>query len=474
MTSVGPDFSLESADTAQRLLKQFQPVVRFDSHEAFFPDDVAAMADNRNFRLVRKTVAGALPGVIATHYDDRGGLSLGFLTLDGGKYPNGEPFTEGDHFGLDLRGPDAFADKIGDYRQMEQQLDAGLRDRVYGHAVTHDGDLWLQYWYFYLYNDAQFGGRVDLHEGDWEMVQFLIREGRPVSAVYAQHAYAELKPWSEVEQDPELECPIVYSGRGSHASYFEAGLHQTHVDLNGDFIPLWWDVVDAAGSQRRQELVILEDPLPGWSLWRGSWGGTQPHVPFIDGESPGGPVTHPQWRDPMALERRAIGHRKGSLRVAQPVSVRRSPPGLAVRFSFNDTADPPDRLLITTRANREPPITETIVVDSITRGRVVTRQPLDPEQPYTVDVSTISSDGIPTSPPPGSTIKLAALGPVSPIRILAGLLWQTDRFWMWVGTRLTRRVARESAIVQRTSAMGRGLPGGGDRDTETPAPELVD
>jgi len=473
MTSAHPDLSAASTPRATQLLEQFQPVVRFDSHEAFFADDVAAMADNPSFQLVRRTEGGSSSAAVIERRDDgAGGLNLGFLTLEQGKYPNGQPFSAGDHFGLDLRGPDAFADKIGDYREMERGLDPRLRNRVYGHAVTHGGDTWLQYWYFYLYNDAQFGGRVDLHEGDWEMVQYLIRDGRPLSAVYAQHAYAEIKPWGEVEQDPELGCPIVYSARGSHASYFERGLHQTHVDVDGDFIPLWWDVADGSGPQIRQALQILDDPVPGWALWRGGWGGTQPRVPFIDGESPGGPITHPQWVDPAALERRAISHQKDSLHVAPPVSVRRSPPGLAVRFDFADAADPPDRLLITTREDGEPPATETIVVDSLRRGRVFTRQRLDPDNPYTVDVSTISINGVPTSPPPRDTIRLAALGPVSPIRGLAAMLWQLDRFWMWVGTRLARRVSRTPVVVRAAGASSRGsveaLPEATDRDVKVP------
>lgn len=35
------------------LVREYQPVVRFDSQEAFFAHDVRAMADNANFRLTR-------------------------------------------------------------------------------------------------------------------------------------------------------------------------------------------------------------------------------------------------------------------------------------------------------------------------------------------------------------------------------------------------------------------------------------
>ena len=35
------------------------------------------------------------------------------------------------------------------------------RNRIYGHALTGtDGRLWLQYWFFYFYNDYNLLGRL--------------------------------------------------------------------------------------------------------------------------------------------------------------------------------------------------------------------------------------------------------------------------------------------------------------------------
>ena len=118
-------------DPVDELLRAFRPVVRFDSHGAFFAHDVRAMADNANFRLTRADQAGA-GSLIADHGH---GLDLEFLTDGDGQYPNGAAFTAGDHFALALRGSDQFADRIGDYRQTERDLEPQWRNFVYGRAV---------------------------------------------------------------------------------------------------------------------------------------------------------------------------------------------------------------------------------------------------------------------------------------------------------------------------------------------------
>ena len=404
------------------LLRKYQPVVRFDSHEAFFAHDVRAMADNHWFRLESGQVSREDESYVIA---ERPGLA--FLTLTEGRYPNERAYGEGDHFGLDLSGAERFVDKAGNYREMERDLPAEVRDRVYGRAWPDDpdaGEVWLQYWYFYLYNDAQFGGRFDLHEGDWEMVQILVRGGEPATAIYAQHAYAESMDWARVHKDPAHDdCPIVYAGRGSHASYFERGLHRTHVRVASLFIPLWWDATDGEGPELRQELEIL-DPVPPWADWGGRWGGT--------GQvSPVGPVSHGQWDDPATLAEVAIEHDQEAFSGTPPVAVRRAPSGLRVAFDFTPVGDPPDRLVITSSTDGQPPITDTIVVDRLTRGRLFTRTELDPDRTYAVALSTISIEGVPTRP---QAVTLSPLRAVSPARIFAAPLRAFDRFWLWVGS----------------------------------------
>lgn len=401
------------------LLRRYQPVVWFDSHEAFFAHDVRAMAERcPDFRLERADGTD----VIATHQD---GLNLETLALVDGRYPNGMAYEAGDHFGLHLDGPDQFATLAGDYRAMERALPAAVRDKLFGRTVTDGGVTWLQYWFFYLYNDAQFAGRFDMHEGDWEMVQLRLGDdGTPVTAVYAQHAYAEARPWENLEF--EGDRPIVYSGRGSHASYFEAGLHRTYVKHGDGFLPLWWDAADGRGRHVDEELLGLTD---GWAQWRGAWGGTHAGDFPLNGDSPGGPITHGQWGHPTALEQAARDHPRQDLAAAPAIEVRRAESGLAVAFDLAGHDDT-DRMLITATAEGEPPITETIVVDTLEHGIVFTRTPLTPNLTYQVITSTISTAGIPTAPGPPTE-----LGPVAADRaprLLRPLLRGIDDVFTWL------------------------------------------
>lgn len=104
-------------------------------------------------------------------------------------------------------------------------LDRDRRPAVYGRsASSQTGGTWLQYWFFHRGQDQDRGiVRTGRHAGDWEMVQYrLDRAGRPVEAVYAQHSGAERCSWGTVAQRDGH--PVVYSARGSHASYLRAGV----------------------------------------------------------------------------------------------------------------------------------------------------------------------------------------------------------------------------------------------------------
>lgn len=405
------------------LLQRYKPVVHFDSHEAFFAHDVRAMADCTKFRLERADRTE----VIAAHGPDPDPLSLATLSLSDGKYPNGMAYAKGDHFGLHLDGPDQFTTLAGDYRAMERAVPAEVRNKVFGRLATDaaTGDRWLQYWYFYLYNDAQFAGRFDMHEGDWEMVQFkLDAQDAPQVAVYAQHAYAEARPYGALQFDGGR--PVVFAGRGSHASYFDAGLHRTYLKHGADvFTELWWDAADGLGPHVDQELLALTD---GWVHWEGAWGGTRGSGFPLDGDSPGGPITHGQWTHPTALEAGAREHPREDLAAAQSFNVHRVPGGLELGFDFSawpQARAVPDRLVVTIRRVDEsaPPLTDTLVVDAMLSGVVRPRVPLALEQAYTVAVSIIDSGGRPTAP---SITTLPALPPDHPPHLIAPILHALD------------------------------------------------
>jgi len=80
--------------------------------------------------------------------------------------------------------------------------------------------VWLQYWFYYFYNDYNLIGAVikaGLHECDWEMIQLRVPDGSetPDLAVYAQHSHAQSRDWPQVDLLPGSSRPIVYPARGS-------------------------------------------------------------------------------------------------------------------------------------------------------------------------------------------------------------------------------------------------------------------
>ena len=119
--------------------------------------------------------------------------------------------------------------------------DADPRFVYFGRVVRSSGWIVLQYLYFYFMNDyrSTFHGAND-HEADWEQVFVYLDDAptgpKPVWIAAAAHDFVgdELRRrWD----DPTLETlddhPIVYAGAGSHASYFERGEYVTEIPLPG-------------------------------------------------------------------------------------------------------------------------------------------------------------------------------------------------------------------------------------------------
>jgi len=364
-----------SLDERRALLERYLPQVRYDSHEAFFADGVGEMLDNPDVELARGP-GDADPGaVIASHGQAPDQLNSDFVRA--GDYPNHQPFHEGDC----LRSVNR------DYREQAQALHNRFANVAYGHTCSDEGGaLWLQYWFFYLYNDAQLGGRFGLHEGDWEMIQLRMAGSEPDVAVYAQHDGCERRDWSEVERSDD-GSPLVYSGLGSHASYFRAGIYKRHI----------FDSADGGRPGRKLRLVFLDQDPPPWLEWEGSWGGTHPRIPKVESDSPPGPAQHRQWHDPNGFLEKATAPEKGDRLRSERVRMLRRGPHPRIDFDFEEVAGAtPDRLLVTINSAEEastPPATYTFVIDQSLRGSLYLRHHLDPAKTYDVNVSWLSEDG---------------------------------------------------------------------------------
>lgn len=284
---------------AEALLHCFRPVVQYDSRESYYADSVAIVTDlvvPAAGKQARCNVLKAKDRTILAAGAPAAGqakLELDFLTGPP-SYAGGHQVTRDDL--LDETGRDYVADAA------RMHVLPGYANQIYGHVARDEKDrIWLQYWFFYYYNDKAFL-RIGLHEGDWEMIQIrLDANGNPNVATYAQHRQGERASWGQVEKDqtPDGPAPVVYSARGSHASYFRHGMA-----LPAPIVP---DQNDGAGPRVRPELVVLTDTSPGWVRWPGHWGGT-PRRNVLESDSPRGPREHSQWRDPGAFHAAARPH----------------------------------------------------------------------------------------------------------------------------------------------------------------------
>jgi hypothetical protein len=363
--------------TSTELLKRHLPFLKYDSHETYFADSAAEWTDNPGNRLV--TGEGEELAVAG----DR--LSLGFL---GDRYPDGTR----------AEATDCISDPTKKYAEQARALHAKKRyaNRVYGHAVGDGDHVWLQYWFFYFYNDYNLIGpfiHAGLHEGDWEMIQIHLAAEEPDHAVYAQHKIAEARDWRQVDIVPETERPIVYVARGSHASYFEPGTQWTGH---------WFDHAD--GKRRspglKLELADESDPAYGWLRWPGHWGDTKAGGSPLDSDSPTGPAAHDQWSDPLKLEGGARALAREEAGPEGPPPIPPAPPrvtagwdGDSIRLSYEvfrtEGEGWPEGLVVTVNSpdEGEPPTTERIEIKEEHKGVVEIPTEVDPGHRYDIFVS---------------------------------------------------------------------------------------
>jgi hypothetical protein len=380
-------------DTAE-LLSRHQPRLYYDSQEMYFADSAAEWTDNPGNTL-RRGAAGNAQLLARAGGDPL--LSLEFL--DGSTYPGSVAVAREDTIG----------NPSGDYRRQAAalHLQPQYANRIYGHAVTGAGGrVWLQYWFFYFYNDYAVAG-FGLHEGDWEMIQLRLgADVRPDLAVYAQHTHAQQRAWAKVERAADdNDAPVVYVARGSHASYFSPGSHWTGV---------WFDNADGRRrAPRPATLEIVGDASPGWVAWPGYWGDTRPLFSGdpLDQPSPRGPSQHGQWRKPDTLITTAKAQAAKPLPPApavppQPSSLTASRVGvhLELDYSFADPAPgqaAPAKLVVTINSadDRLPPASESfdLVGTSAGGGVTPTARELRDDQGYDIHVSAVSDRGVATA-----------------------------------------------------------------------------
>jgi hypothetical protein len=190
------------------------------------------------------------------------------------------------------------------FERWARRLSEGAAPAVYAHVATdpgYPGQLALQYWLFYVYNDWN-----NLHEGDWELIQLVFeaadaREAlrdEPVAVGYSQHEGAERAEWGEDKlQLVGGRRPVVYPAAGSHANFFGDALHLGSSaeqgvgcdDTRGPHVELSPTVltIPSGASEARARFP--------WIAFEGRWGELQ--EAFFNG--PTGPNLKGQWTRPI-------------------------------------------------------------------------------------------------------------------------------------------------------------------------------
>jgi hypothetical protein len=277
-------FGINVAGGASADLLSYAPVLRYDNEEAFRADSVANITDWWDNTLQRAN------GGTVDHFGDDQQLNIDFL---GATYPDGEAATEGDKL-----------DAGGDETQLSvaaqtMRLDPRYADRTYGREVVgSQGRRWLQYWLWYYSNPGvQGSGGFGMHEGDWEMVSYRMKEdgSGPDLAAYAEHNSGSTCTWSNVQKEPGTGAPVAYVAVNSHASYFQAGRYNLPATAQ--------DFAEGDGDEIRPNVSPVGEQR--WVTWPGHWGGTEPRPILgrigVDSRSPRGPVFQgSKWDDPDA------------------------------------------------------------------------------------------------------------------------------------------------------------------------------
>lgn len=196
----------------------------------------------------------------------------------------------------------------------------------------------ITYFLFYSYNDGPPGGvgEAQNHEGDWERVTVQLDANlQPTEVRYSAHEGSNTtRAWSDVHTEDGR--PVVYVGKGSHASYAEPGTWDTDLPGVHDFSSDDGVRFDLGGQPAVD--VTTQSWYGSHVLWgeRGTSSEIPSGVPWLGSASgiTSGPTGPSREKGPVG---------EGTDR--QPISAEESPPqdpGFTLPFPLPSLPDLPD------------------------------------------------------------------------------------------------------------------------------------
>lgn len=174
---------------------------------------------------------------------------------------------------------------------------------TYAHIASdpEHGQLILQYWFWYYFNDWN-----NTHESDWEMIQ-LVFDGtsvedalnsEPVKVGFAQHGGGETADWGDDKLAVENGHPIVHPSAGSHGTYYG---YEHYIGWGEGGTGFGCDSTAEPAVRTPLNVVLVpNEPDPNgpfaWLLFGGRWGQRE----TWEFNGPNGPNLGEKWNDPIA------------------------------------------------------------------------------------------------------------------------------------------------------------------------------
>ena len=284
--------SAYASDPAQELADRYAPIVALKDQDA--PCDRGAI-DGEPWRPTTVDIVLGNPEVSLR------GPGKGYPVVK--KAPTAADLFE--------KGPDYFLDFPGDplrpgctYAQDGERFAEGQPSATYVHIVAEQGELAVEYWFYYYFNDFN-----NKHESDWEGIQVVfpvdtVEEALatgPIEVGYAQHEGGEWAEWDDDKLEKVGDHPVVYPAAGSHASYFSDRLWLGRAPSEG----IGCDNSTGPSHQVRLSALLVPDEPPtsrgdplAWLTYEGLWGQREkgPNA------GPTGPNTKARWSEPITWQ----------------------------------------------------------------------------------------------------------------------------------------------------------------------------